>query len=208
MRSKGYFITMEGGEGCGKTTHSKALKKHLEGRGYKVILTREPGGTPTGKAIRRILLSNSSRINAAAELLLFAADRFEHVQKIVAPALSEGSVVISDRYVDSTTAYQIGGRGLPEDMVKYINRVSSAGVVPDLTFILDVSPKIGMKRASVDGRDRFERESIEFHTMVRKAFLNIGKRSPKRVKIIDSNKDLATVGDEIMHIADQILKKV
>ncbi len=207
MKHKGLFITFEGGEGCGKTTHSRGLKKYLQRKCFKVVLTREPGGTPLGERIRKILLSKDAAIDPLAEIMLFSSDRAEHVEKVILPALRKGSTVICDRYVDSTTAYQIGGRGLPEDVVIYLNSTSSKGLLPDLTFILDVSPEIGIPRAGRKGRDRFELESIKFHKRVRKAYLDLADRSKKRVRVIDSEMALREVQSEVRKIADRFIKE-
>lgn len=184
---KGIFITFEGGEGSGKTTHAKKLADHLLKTGHDVLLTREPGATELGKRIRDILLCEDSRLEMVSELMLFAADRMEHVKKVICPALAGGSVVICDRFIDSTSAYQIGGRGLPEDLVRYINMVSSDGLMPDLTLLFDLPPDIGLLRAS--GRkekDRFEREDLPFHNRVRAYFSRIASEDPSRVGTIDS----------------------
>lgn len=200
------FITFEGGEGCGKTTHSKSLKKYLEGHGCRVVLTMEPGGTPFGGRIRKTLLSNRTVLSPNAELLLFAADRAEHIEKVISPSLKEGKTVICDRFIDSTVAYQIGGRGLPEDMVRYLNFISSGGLLPDVTFILDVSPKVGIKRAaSMKSRDRFERENIFFHEKVREAYLRIAGESPGRARLLDAERPLADVQSDIRDIVDKYI---
>ena len=204
---KGILITFEGGEGCGKTTHSKALKEHLERKGRKVVLTREPGGTALGEKIREILLSKGGSIAPLAELMLFASDRIEHVEKVILPALKMGDIVICDRYIDSTTAYQIGGRGLPGGVVVYLNLLSSRGLLPDLTYILDVSPKVGIGRAGKKGKDRFELEDLRFHDKVRKAYLDVAKKFPNRVRVVDSEKPLALVSSEIIKIADKFIKR-
>jgi dTMP kinase len=179
------FITFEGPEGCGKSTHSTRLKSYLEGKGERVLLTREPGGTQVGKHIRDLLLDPASILDDTTEIYLFAADRSEHVSKIILPALKEGKTVISDRYVDSTIAYQIGGRKLPEDLVRYLNMISSKGTMPDLTILLDVSPEIGLKRATQNRQaDRFEQEIVDFHRRVREKYLAIAQANPDRIKII------------------------
>jgi dTMP kinase len=198
------FITFEGPEGSGKSTHIKRLKSYLEGKGRRVLLTREPGGTQVGKLIREILLNPESVLDETTEVYLFAADRSEHVSKIIQPALAEGKWVISDRFVDSTLAYQIGGRGLPEDLVRYINMISAKGLAPDLTLLLDVSPEIGIKRAVVNGAaDRFEKEKIEFHQRVREKYLEIASDDPQRVKVINTdNKDIESVQELIRKIID------
>lgn len=209
MEKKGIFITLEGGEGCGKTTHARILARHLEKKGYKVVLTREPGATPLGKLIRKILLSSRSELVPLAELFLFASDRAQHVEKVILPALRRGFAVVSDRFIDSTFAYQIGGRGLPEDVVRYLNFVSSGALSPDITFLLDISPPKGMRRAAERSgtRDRFEKEKMKFHDRVRAQYLLIAKNSPERVKVIDSDDDLKAVSAEILRMMDGFLRK-
>ena len=144
---KGVFITFEGTEGCGKSTHAKLLRSYFKSLGKKVVATLEPGSTRIGKEIRKILLGTEETLAKNAELFLFACDRSQHVEQIILPALSDGAIVICDRFTDSTLAYQVGGRKLPEELVRYINAVSSNGLVPDLTFLLDVSPMVGLPRA-------------------------------------------------------------
>jgi len=207
MKNRGIFITFEGCEGCGKTTHSKAIKKYLVDKGFDVVLTHEPGSTTLGKQIRKILLSEKSVLSPNAELLLFAADRAQHVDSVIMPGLAEGKIVICDRYIDSTVAYQIGGRGLPEDMVRYLNAISSKGLIPDLTIFLDVNPEVGIKRVvkSSGKRDRFEMEKIAFHEKVRGAYLNIYKEDPGRVVVINSEKEIKTVQTEIRSAVDKLL---
>ena len=201
------FITFEGPEGCGKSTHSKRLKNYLEGKGRQVVLTHEPGGTQVGKHIRELLLNPESVLHLNTEVYLFAADRSEHVAKIIRPALSAQKIVISDRFTDSTLAYQIGGRGLSEEMVRYMCEVSSQGLVPDLTILLDVSPEIGIKRATVKGpQDRFEKEKLEFHRRVRVKYLEIAKNDPERVKVINTdNRGIDEIQDQIRSMVDEQL---
>jgi len=202
------FITFEGPEGCGKSTQAKKLKSYLEGNGHKVLLTQEPGGTQVGKHIREILLDPKSVLDETTEVYLFAADRSEHVSKIILPALKEGKVVISDRYVDSTLAYQINGRGLPEDLVRYLNMISSKGLMPDLTILLDVSPKIGLERAKkVAAADRFEQEKIDFHNKVRQKYLDIAKNDPGRVNVLKTDyRSIEELQDDIRQLVEEALK--
>ena len=202
------FITFEGPEGCGKSTHSKKLKAYLEARGYGVVLTREPGGTLVGKEIRALLLNPESVLDETTEVYLFAADRSEHVSKIILPALKEGKIVISDRYIDSTIAYQTGGRGLPEDLVRYVNMVSSKGLIPDLTILLDVTPEVGLKRATQhNAADRFEKETLEFHRRVREVYREIAQSSPERVKMISTDQqDIDQVQMKVREIIDEKLR--
>ncbi len=201
------FITFEGPEGCGKSTHSKRLKSYLEGKGLRVLLTQEPGGTQVGKEIRGLLLNPESVLDETTEVYLFAADRSEHVSKIILPALNEGKIVVSDRFIDSTIAYQIGGRKLPEDLVRYLNMVSSKGLIPDLTVLLDVSPEVGLKRATENGSaDRFEKEVVDFHRRVRAKYLEIAKENPDRIRLINTDKKtIEEVQDEVRKIVDEKL---
>ncbi len=202
------FITFEGPEGCGKSTHAKKLKAYLESRGSAVVLTQEPGGTLVGRQIRALLLDPRSVLDGTTEVYLFAADRSEHVSKIILPALKEGKIVISDRYIDSTIAYQTGGRNLPEDLVRYLNMVSSKGLIPDLTILLDVSPEVGLKRATQNqAADRFEQETLEFHRRVRKAYLDIAQACPERVKIISTDQqDIDPIQAKVREIIDEKLR--
>jgi dTMP kinase len=201
------FITFEGPEGCGKSTHSKRLKSYLEGKNLRVLLTFEPGGTQVGKEIRTLLLKPESVLDETTEVYLFAADRSEHVSKIILPALGEGKIVISDRFIDSTLAYQIGGRRLPEDLVRYLNMVSSKGLVPDLTFLLDVTPETGLKRATQHGSaDRFEREALDFHRRVRDSYQRIAKDNPDRVRIINTeDRPIEDIQNQLRQVIDEKL---
>ena len=203
------FITFEGPEGCGKSTHSQRLRNYLEGKGHKVVLTHEPGGTQIGKHIRELLLDPESVLDLKTEVYLFAADRSEHVGKIISPALCADKIVISDRFTDSTLAYQIGGRGLPEDLVRYICMVSSGGLMPDLTLLLDVSPEVGIKRAAIKGpEDRFEKEKIEFHRRVRAKYQEIAKGDPGRVKVINTDdRGIDDIQNEIREITEKALNE-
>ncbi len=198
------FITFEGPEGCGKSTHAKKLKSFLEGKGYQVLLTQEPGGTQVGKHIRELLLDPQNVLDEKTEIYLFAADRSEHVSKVIKPALAAGKIVISDRYTDSTLAYQIGGRKLPKDLVEYIVNASSKELKPDLTILLDVSPEIGLKRATqATAPDRFEKEKLEFHQNVRKKYLKIAKDNPDRIKVVSVDKrGIEQVQAEIRNIVE------
>jgi dTMP kinase len=201
------FITFEGPEGCGKTTQSKRLKAYLEGKGHQVLLTQEPGGTLVGREIRALLLRPESVLDETTEVYLFAADRSEHVSKIILPALKEGKIVISDRFIDSTVAYQTGGRNLPEDLVRYLNMVSSKGLIPDLTVLLDVSPEIGLQRATQNSAaDRFEQETIDFHRRVRKSYLEIAWNNPERLRVVNTDeKDVEEVQTMIREMVDEKL---
>ncbi len=205
-KEKALFVTFEGTEGCGKSTHAELLKQYIESKGLEVLLTLEPGGTHVGKNIRNILLDKNVALDKYTELLLFGADRVEHVASVVKPALAEGKIVICDRYIDSTTAYQIGGRGLPEKRVKFINDLTSLGIVPDLTIILDVPVDIGLKRVMEAAKDRFEKEPKDFHERVRERFLETSKAEPNRVKVIESKESIDSVQEKIRKIVEPYLE--
>ena len=181
------FITFEGMEGSGKTTAIQAVALALTQAGRQVCVTREPGGTPLGKEIRTWLLDPHSQLqDPRSELLLFAADRLEHIAGVIRPALARGEVVLCDRFTDSTWAYQVGGRGLDADLVAY--GIGLAGLVPDLTFLLDVSPEEGLRRAGKRGAlDRFEQEDMAFHVRVREAYLGIAC-TEARMHVVDTGR--------------------
>jgi len=196
------FITFEGGEGCGKSTHAKLLKEYFESQGKQVVLTKEPGATLVGETIRKTLLDNDLSLEPHSEILLFAADRVEHVEKLIKPSLAQGKIVISDRYIDSTIAYQLGGRKLPEDFVRYVNWISCRGVLPDITFLLKVKIEEGLKRVEVRGdANRFEKEIMAFHERVQSKYLEIAASDPQRIKVIDTAKEIDIVQKEIRELA-------
>ncbi|MFO1518120.1 MAG: dTMP kinase [bacterium] len=211
------FITFEGMEGCGKTTQIKLLQETLTQEGRDVLLTREPGGTATGQLIRKILLDRKNENMASlCELFLYAADRAQHIDEIIKPALNAGKIVLCDRFVDATTAYQEGGRELPEKLVSSINGLASAGLKPDLTFLIDCSVEVGLTRARQraqrehDMEDRFERLEVLFHERVRKRYLKIAQDEKERFRIIDGSGDRVSIHQEILsHLqkALQTLKK-
>ncbi len=189
---KGIFITFEGGEGCGKSSHIKGLAQYFEGLGRECVITREPGGTALSEKIRDILLhaKEGSDMSPKTEILLFAAARAQHVEQLIKPALAQGKVVISDRFYDSTTAYQGVARKLGPYAVKWLNSFAAEGATPDLTILLDLPPCEGLARASTrDGEasDRMGSQALEFYEAVRGAFLQIAKDDPERVKVVDSS---------------------
>ena len=212
-RKKSFFITIEGGEGCGKTTQSKLLKKYLEDKGFKVVLTREPGGSIVAEQIRNILLNPSFKVNPLSELMLYEASRAQHLEEIIKPNLKKGFIVICDRFIDSTLAYQGYGRGLDKNIIKKLNDIASCGITPDITFYLDVDPKEGIKRAKsvnkgkLTGGDRIEKESIKFHNKVRKGFLDLAKKYSKRIKKIETKNGIEKTQGNINKETDKFLKK-
>lgn len=191
---RGYFVTFEGGEGSGKTTQIRRLAAKLRALGHPVTVTREPGSGPLGPVFRRLLLASTPLPNRC-ELFLFLADRAQHVETVVRPALARGRVVLCDRFEDSTTAYQGGGRGYPSALLSAANRAASGGLRPDRTFLLDVPPEVGIRRLSGRGesKDGLEREDIAFHRRVRAAYLALARREPRRVVKLDGTKEPAAV---------------
>ncbi len=179
------FITLEGPEGAGKSTLATGLRDHLASLGKDVLLTREPGAGAVGKAIREILL-HGEELDAKAELFLFLADRSQHVAKIVRPHLAKGGVVICDRYGDSTVVYQGYGRGLPIEDLKAWNAFATGGLVPDLTFLLDLEAEIGIAR--LKSKDRMDAQPIEFHRKIRDGFLSEARLDPARFVVLDASR--------------------
>jgi len=206
---QGKFITFEGGEGSGKSTQIKLLAEALEKKGYSVIVTREPGGTADGKRIREILLSpETKKLCSESETLLFFADRAQHVSEVVKPALEQGKIIISDRYTDSTDAYQGFGRGMDRKVIKKLHEFATNNLQPDLTIILDVDVVKGLKRASKEEfgkKDRFEQEKLEFHKKLVEGFRQIAKENPERVKLIPPG-SVEEVHKEIMKHVNNILE--
>lgn len=183
-RKKGYFITFEGIEGSGKSTQISKLFDRLNWHGCRVIKTREPGGTDFGQTIRQWILDPKTQFKSIyTELLLFYADRLEHVEECIRPALDSGDIVLCDRYIDSTYAYQIGGRKMPEALIHQLNH--TVNLMPDATILFDIAPEEGLKRAKTRAAlDRFEQENIDFHTGVRNAYLSLAAQYPNRIKVI------------------------
>jgi len=189
IRPDVFFITVEGCEGCGKSTQSVLLKKYLENKGFKVILTREPGGSIVAEQVRNILLNPKLKISPLCELMLYEAARVQHMEDIIYPNLKNGFVVICDRFTDSTVAYQGYARRIDIETIEKLNNIATSGLKPDLTFYLDVDPAVGIERARAkkcfDNGDRIEREDIDFHNAVRNGFLELSEKYPDRIKKIE-----------------------
>jgi len=181
---KGHFITFEGIEGSGKSTQIKKIANHLNQTNLSHIVTLEPGGTPVGQKLRKIILDPTTNFRSPlTEVMLFYADRLEHVQQVLIPNLTQGKIILCDRYLDSTTAYQIGGRGIDPTLIENLNK--TIPLKPDLTILYDIDPQEGLKRAKNRSQlDRFEQETLTFHQKVRQAYLNTAKKEPNRIKII------------------------
>lgn len=195
----GAFFTFEGVEGSGKSTQIERLRDTLESQGHKVDLTREPGGTPIAELIRGVVLDPAhTEMNSVAELLLYEAARAQHVEERIRPALEQGTIVLCDRYIDSTTAYQGAGRGLNAADLQTLHTIATGGLLPDLTFLIDLPVAQGLARASKgEESDRIERESIEFHEQVRVGFLELAKNESDRIRIIDGTRTVDEISQEI-----------
>jgi|1048.fasta_scaffold62539_1 dTMP kinase len=187
------FIVLEGVNGAGKTTLQKRLSDYLKNHGHHTVCTREPGGTEIGKGIRSLVLgSGKGKICDRGEMFLFAADRSQHVEEVIRPAVDAGKVVICDRYFYSTMAFQGYGRGISTDLIWEINKIAVGGVLPDLILVLDLDPQTGLNRNKKgsdgkDGPDSFEEEELAFHTRIRDGFLEIAKKRPENFLVIDAN---------------------
>ncbi len=198
------FITFEGIEGSGKTTQIKYLEAHLRKKGFRVVLTREPGGTYLGEKLRSLLLKGKVKIWPYAELFLILAQRAQHVEEVIVPSLSEGKLVLCDRFSDATLAYQGYGRGIDLNLVKNLNNIATKNVRPHLTFLIDCDVDLSLKRRG-KGRDRFEREEREFHERVRNGYLSIASSEPDRIKVIDGNKKKEALKREIIATVEEII---
>ncbi len=208
------FITLEGIEGCGKTTQIKHLTTFFKDRGQPCIVTREPGGTDIGREIRSILLNPSSKgIVPRAELLLYMADRAQHIEKLVKPGLADNKVVLCDRYFDATVVYQGYARGLDAAFICELHRLVLEDFKPDITLLLDLEPRIGLARAwqelnsgNRSGREsRFEEETLSFHEKVRAGYLKLARQEPKRFRIIDAAKAENEVQEDIRAVLTEVL---
>lgn len=201
---RGLFITIEGGEGVGKSTLVEALVKELTHRGCSVVKTREPGGSSLAEKIRQLLLHGGA-IFPKAELLLFLAARAQHVQEKIAPALAEGSIVICDRFSDSTIAYQAFARGLPLQEVEALEAAARCGITPGVTLLLDIDPEEAFKRIHARGKDRLEKEGRAFHKKVREGFLFLAQKEPDRMVILDAKKPPSYVLEQALQAIEKRL---
>lgn len=192
----GVFLALEGGEGAGKSTQAVLLVEWLESLGHGVLLTRQPGATEVGKILRHIVLDNDTgELSPRTEVLLYAADKAEHVDQVVLPALAEGTIVLTDRYVDSLLAYQGGGRKLDSAEVEHIARWATSDLRPHLTIVLDIDPAIG--HARFEGADRIESEPLEFHQRVRQHFLDLAAADPRHYLVVGGGGTPAEIHAEI-----------
>jgi len=207
-QKQGNLISFEGIEGCGKSTQIKLAAEFLERQGFQVLLTREPGATPMGQEIRRLLLSPDFSPEAVTELFLYLADRREHVRKVIKPHLEQGCLVLVDRYVDSTWVYQGYARNGDLELVTRLNKLVTGGLFPRRTFLLDCPPELGLQRAKrrnrIDGsqgnEDRFEQLDIVFHQRVRDGFKQLAKEYPERFMILDGSEEIQTIHLQICKV--------
>ena len=196
---QGLFITFEGADGCGKTTQIKLIDEYLRNKGYKTLLTREPGAKGLGEKIREILLNYDGEVSSRCESFLFLADRAQHVDCIIKPALKDGVIVLCDRHTDSTVAYQGYGRGLDIEEIKKLNNLATGGLKPDLTIVFDVDIETSQARVGKN-KDRMESAGIEFFKKVREGFLEIAKEEPQRVKVIDSSDTIENIHKKVIEL--------
>lgn len=206
MKNKGYFITFEGADGCGKTTQSELVQKYLEDKGFEVVWTREPGAKGLGQNIRQLLLHYDGDVAPMCEAFLFLADRAQHIEHLIKPAVAAGKIVVCDRHTDSTIAYQGYGRGEDIEQLKYLNNLATGPIKPDLTFVFDVSTEVAQTRVGSE-KDRMESAGIEFHKKVRQGYLEIAKQEPERVKIVDANNSIEKVFEDTKKILDAFLNQ-
>lgn len=205
MAARGWFITLEGGEGAGKSTSLAFIKRYLESKGHAVLVTREPGGTALGEQIRELLLhKHDLHIHHDTELLLMFAARAQHLHEVILPAIEAGQIVLCDRFTDATYAYQGGGRGIARERIQYIEQWVQQGIKPDLTLLFDLPVQQGLTRAGARSEpDRFESEQLAFFERVRQAYRDIARAEPERVKVIDSGQDLDEVEQQLQAVIDR-----
>ncbi len=201
---KGLFITFEGADGCGKTTQLKLLAQYLENQGRDIVITREPGGKGLGEKVREILLNYDGPVSDRCESFLFLADRAQNIDIIVNPAVAEGKIVLCDRHIDSTVAYQGYGRGLDIERIKMLNSIATNGRKPDLTIVFDVDLETSQKRVG-DNKDRMESAGCEFHNRVRFGYLDIAKEEPERIKVVNAAQSIEAVFDDVKKIIEKYL---
>lgn len=200
--SKGLFITFEGGDGCGKTTQLNLVENYLKEKGLLTLKTREPGSVGLGEKLREVLLHYDGDVSSTAEAFLFLADRAQHIDKIVLPAINSGKVVLCDRHTDSTIAYQGYGRGEDIEQIKRLNSIATQGIKPDLTLVFDVSTEVAQSRVGSQ-KDRMESAGNDFHSKVRDGYLEIARQEPDRVKVIDANLSIEEVFVQVKKIVDE-----
>ncbi len=203
---QGLFITFEGADGSGKTTQLNKIKTFLEDKGFDVTVTREPGALDIGQKIRDILLHYEGNVSDKCEMFLFLADRAQHAETFIKPALKEGKIVLCDRHTDSTVAYQGYGRGQDIELLKKLNSIAVDGLTPDLTLLYDIDTQTAQQRI-IREKDRMETAGIEFHKKVRNGYLELYKENPDRIKLINVNNSIETVFEDTKKIIIELLKR-
>lgn len=201
--TQGLFITFEGPDGCGKTTQMNLLAQYFEKKGKKVVLTREPGGKGLGEKVREILLNYNGEVSDRCESFLFLADRAQNIDIIVKPAVEKGEIVLCDRHIDSTVAYQGYGRGLNINEINILNNLATGGRKPDLTLVFDVDVETSMKRVGKE-KDRMESAGIDFHNRVRNGYLELAKQEPNRIKVLDATKTIEEIHEKVVEIVEKL----
>lgn len=208
----GLFITFEGGEGAGKSSHIRRLAATLEAEGHDVLVTREPGGSAGAEAVRHVVLSGAAEpYGPAMEAVLFAAARQDHIAATIRPALEAGRIVLCDRFADSTRAYQGGNGRLAPEFLSQLESVSLAGLKPDLTILLDIPAEIGLgragKRRAGGDADRFEKDDVAVHESRRKLFLDLAEAEPERIRVVDANRPVETVAQDIRDKVEAVIRE-
>lgn len=203
---KGLFITFEGADGSGKTTQLNNVKAFLEQKGFDVVVTREPGALEIGQKIRNILLHHDGIVADRCEMFLFLADRAQHVETFIKPAIEEGKIVLCDRHVDSTIAYQGYGRGQDIQLLKDLNKMAVNGLTPDLTLVFDVSTEVAQERVGSE-KDRMESAGIEFHRKVRNGYLELQKQECDRIKLVNANNSIEKVFEDTKEIVSKLIQE-
>ena len=201
--TQGLFITFEGPDGCGKITQMNLLAQYFEKKGKKVVLTREPGGKGLGEKVREILLNYNGEVSDRCESFLFLADRAQNIDIIVKPAVEKGEIVLCDRHIDSTVAYQGYGRGLDINEINMLNNLATGGKKPDLTLVFDVDVETSMKRVGKE-KDRMESAGIDFHNRVRNGYLELAKQEPTRIKVLDATKTIEEIHEKVVEIVERL----
>ena len=201
---QGLFITFEGPDGCGKTTQMNLLANYLEQKGKTVVLTREPGGKGLGEKVREILLNYNGEVSDRCESFLFLADRAQNIDVIVNPAIKKGGIVLCDRHIDSTVAYQGYGRGLDINRINMLNNLATNGKKPDLTLVFDIDVETSMQRVGKE-KDRMESAGIDFHNRVRNGYLELAKLEPQRIKVLDATKSIEEIHQNVINILAEII---
>jgi dTMP kinase len=202
--ARGIFITVEGIDGSGKSTQARALALWLRERGREVVLTREPGGTTLGESLRALVLDDRAPVGAAAELLLYGADRAQHVEEVIRPAVESGHTVVCERFADSTAAYQGRGRGLDAKFVQALNRFATGGLEPDLTVLLELTPAVARERLA-ETPDRLEREAADFHRRVAQGYRELARAHPQRIKVVDATGAVEEVSARAVQVLQDFL---